>query len=223
MVHSHAEIELNKIQTSLRLKLNSLVHELQNLYAEHTIKPDDNTNKEKVKSKIAEITLLVSKIQEHNKSIGQTSEEKLREISEDRKSLLNENNNLNLQLDAIDNKNTQFISAQHLGIEVNRLYRRQKKIMWIYIILLVILIAACGYLFYRSYTTWGGKSASISGSGFSLSAVKEQSQRQISTSKDSTREIVSSASQRAKEATDKLSESLNSFSSSVSSNNSEFS
>lgn len=51
----------------------------------------------------------------------------------------------------INDRYNSFISAQQLSVEMLEMYRRQRKIMWIYVIVLVVLIGGLAYLYSKAY------------------------------------------------------------------------
>ncbi len=51
----------------------------------------------------------------------------------------------------INDRYSTFISAQQLSVEMLELYRRQRKLMWIYVALLVALLCGLAYMYYASF------------------------------------------------------------------------
>jgi hypothetical protein len=52
---------------------------------------------------------------------------------------------------AINDRYNSFISAQQLSVEVLELYRRQRKLMWIYLALMVALLGGLAYMYYTTF------------------------------------------------------------------------
>jgi hypothetical protein len=55
-----------------------------------------------------------------------------------------------IQRDINDRYNA-FISAQHLSVEMLSLYRRQRKVMWIYVVVLILLLGGLSFLYHNTY------------------------------------------------------------------------
>jgi hypothetical protein len=51
----------------------------------------------------------------------------------------------------LENRYNKFLSTQQLSVEMQQLYSRQRKLMWIYIVVLVCLLAGISYLYHDSY------------------------------------------------------------------------
>jgi hypothetical protein len=51
----------------------------------------------------------------------------------------------------LENRYNKFLSTQQLSVEMQQLYSRQRKLMWIYIVVLVLLLAGISYLYNDSY------------------------------------------------------------------------
>jgi hypothetical protein len=160
---SGAITKFNEIRDRLSKTIYSEIDHVRELYSQlsQAAKADRPALQIEIKTHLATISTLNNHTRAIIKDLKQNTDDQTNAISDDRKLLASTGNNLDSQLEAIQTKNTQFLSAQHLGVEVNRLYRRQKKIMWIYIILLIILVSASIYLFVMSYNSWGGESASL--------------------------------------------------------------
>ena len=188
---SGAIAKFNEIRDNLSKNIYSEIGNVRELYSQLSQASSDERQaiNDQIKIHINRIQNLNNSTRAIIKSVQQNTEDQTNAISEDRKLLASTGNNLDSQLEAIQTKNTQFLSAQHLGVEVNRLYRRQKKIMWIYIILLIILVAATIYLFIMSYNEWGGEEASLR-SAPSLEEAKTKLNSQVEVSKQtSTKKI----------------------------------
>jgi len=55
-----------------------------------------------------------------------------------------------LQTD-LETRYNAFISAQQLSVEMQQLYSRQRKLMWVYIVVFLILLGGVSYLYHTSF------------------------------------------------------------------------
>ena len=137
----------------------NLIHRLSHLHARfHALSGPPSQEHKTLQKQIQAISTKLQTntqlVEDSTKSLRAKIERMQCTNSSQHKNVMNYERRIQHQQNEMVKKRDNMLSAEHLSKQVQELYFRQRKIMWIYVILLLVLLGGIGYLFYASVKSW---------------------------------------------------------------------